>query len=74
MLFAVNLDPHNPQGAHFEVPLWEFGLPDEALDRGGGPRHRRAFHLAGKGAAHADSIRSDRPYMIWQLNPPGETR
>src|SRR5690606_15806641 len=30
LLFAVNLDPHNAQGAHFEVPLWEFGLPDHA--------------------------------------------
>ena len=29
LLFAVNLDPHNAQGADFEVPLWEFGLPDE---------------------------------------------
>ncbi|WP_328703015.1 maltotransferase domain-containing protein [Arenibaculum pallidiluteum] len=30
VLVAVNLDPHNPHGAHFEVPLWEFGLPDHA--------------------------------------------
>ena len=30
LLFAVNLDPHNGQGGHFEVPLWEFGLPDHA--------------------------------------------
>ena len=37
LLFAVNLDPHNPQGAHFEVPLWEFGLPRRRLDRGRGP-------------------------------------
>jgi starch synthase (maltosyl-transferring) len=29
VLVAVNLDPRNPQGAHFEVPLWEFGLRDE---------------------------------------------
>ncbi|MDO9384520.1 MAG: alpha-1,4-glucan--maltose-1-phosphate maltosyltransferase [Hyphomicrobiaceae bacterium] len=30
LLFAVNLDPENAQGAHFEVPLWEFGLADDA--------------------------------------------
>ena len=30
LLIALNLDPHHPQGAHFEVPLWEFGLPDDA--------------------------------------------
>jgi starch synthase (maltosyl-transferring) len=29
LLFIVNLDPHNPQGGNFEVPLWEFGLPDD---------------------------------------------
>ena len=30
VLVAVNLDPHNSQGGHFEVPLWEFGLADHA--------------------------------------------
>ena len=30
LLFHVNLDPHNPQSFSFEVPLWEFGLPDDA--------------------------------------------
>ena len=30
LLFHVCLDPHNQQGADFEVPLWEFGLPDDA--------------------------------------------
>jgi starch synthase (maltosyl-transferring) len=29
LLFIVNLDPHNPQGGNFEVPLWELGLPDD---------------------------------------------
>ncbi|MDY8107892.1 alpha-1,4-glucan--maltose-1-phosphate maltosyltransferase [Fulvimarina sp. 2208YS6-2-32] len=29
LLFMVNLDPHHAQGGHFEVPLWEFGLPDD---------------------------------------------
>src|SRR5690606_13166150 len=28
LLIAVNLDQHAAQGASFEVPLWEFGLPD----------------------------------------------
>src|SRR5262249_43890910 len=30
VLVAVNLDPHHAQGCAFEVPLWEFGLPDHA--------------------------------------------
>lgn len=30
ILIAVSLDPHNAQEAHFELPLWELGLPDDA--------------------------------------------
>lgn len=41
ILIAVSLDPHKPQQAAFEIPLWEWGLPDdgalsvEDLVRGG---------------------------------------
>jgi starch synthase (maltosyl-transferring) len=28
LLFIVSLDPFAGQGGHFEVPLWELGLPD----------------------------------------------
>lgn len=34
ILVAVSLDPHNAQEAHFELPLWELGLPDDATTRG----------------------------------------
>ena len=30
LLVAVNLDPHAPHGCAFELPLWEFELPDDA--------------------------------------------
>jgi starch synthase (maltosyl-transferring) len=30
VLVAVNLDPLYGRGSRFEVPLWEFGLPDDA--------------------------------------------
>ncbi|NBA97697.1 alpha-1,4-glucan--maltose-1-phosphate maltosyltransferase [Pseudomonas sp. R5(2019)] len=30
ILVAVSLDPHNAQEAHFELPLWELGLDDDA--------------------------------------------
>jgi starch synthase (maltosyl-transferring) len=73
LLFAVNLDPHNGQGAHFEVPLWEFGLPDEASieveDLVAGSR----FVWTGK-VQHMWLDPNDRPYLIWRLNPPGERR
>ena len=73
LLFAVNLDPHNGQGAHFEAPLWEFGLPDEgsieAEDLVAGGR----FVWTGK-MQHMWLDPNERPYMIWRLNPPGERR
>ncbi|MCU1733423.1 MULTISPECIES: alpha-1,4-glucan--maltose-1-phosphate maltosyltransferase [unclassified Pseudomonas] len=34
ILVAVSLDPHNAQEAHFELPLWELGLDDNATTRG----------------------------------------
>jgi starch synthase (maltosyl-transferring) len=67
VLVAVNLDPHNPQGCHFEVPLWEFGLPDEASidveDLVTGNR----FTWTGK-IQHMLLEPSLRPYAIWRLS------
>ncbi len=34
VLVAVSLDPFNAQEAHFELPLWEMGLPDDAQTHG----------------------------------------
>jgi starch synthase (maltosyl-transferring) len=66
LLFAVNLDPHNPQGGHFEVPLWELGLPDTAdvgvEDLVTGKR----FTWSGK-VQHMLLDPADRPYAIWRL-------
>jgi starch synthase (maltosyl-transferring) len=66
VLIAVNLDPHAAQGANFEVPLWEFGLPDEASidvdDLVTGAR----FAWRGKVQhVHLDPV--VRPYAIWRL-------
>jgi starch synthase (maltosyl-transferring) len=70
LLFAVNLDPHHPQGAHFEVPLWEFGLPDDASidveDMISGQR----FTWTGK-VQHMLLDPSINPYAIWRLLPAG---
>ena len=48
----VNLDPRNRQECTYEVPLWEFGLPDHGADRGGGPFARRPLHPARQDAPH----------------------
>ncbi len=73
ILIAVNLDPHHAQGAHFEVPLWEFGLADDAsvgvedLVTG----HR--FTWTGK-VQHMLLDPAQRPYACWRLIPPGGER
>ena len=69
-LVAVSLDPHAVQEATFEVPLWEWKMPDngsvevEDLMRG----HRFAWH--GK----EQRLRldpADLPFAIWRIAPAG---
>jgi starch synthase (maltosyl-transferring) len=70
VLVAVNLDPNHVQSAHFEVPLWQYGLPDHASigveDLVTGAR----FTWAGK-VQHVALDPHVRPYAIWRLIPPG---
>jgi starch synthase (maltosyl-transferring) len=68
LLFAVNLDPHNAQDAEFEVPLWEFGLPDEAAIGVEDLVTRDTFTWQGK-VQHMRLDPHDRPYAIWRLHP-----
>ncbi len=67
VLVAVNLDPHNPQGAHFEVPLWEFGLPDEASIDVEDLLTGNRFTWTGK-VQHMLLEPNARPYAIWRLS------
>jgi starch synthase (maltosyl-transferring) len=65
VLVAVNLDPHNAQESDIEIPLWEFGLDDNAAlvaeELVGGD----AFEWRGK----RQRIRLDpsNPYRIWRV-------
>ena len=34
ILVAISMDPWNAQEAHFDLPLWELGLPDDAATQG----------------------------------------
>jgi starch synthase (maltosyl-transferring) len=68
LLIAVNLDPHHAQSCAFEVPLWEFGLPDHAaidaeeLLTGAKVRwHGKVQHM------HLDPHAN--PCAIWRLSP-----
>jgi starch synthase (maltosyl-transferring) len=71
VLVLVNLDPKNRQECTYEVPLWEFGLPDhgsiEAEDLLDG---NRRFTLHGKTHRIALDPR-ERSAVIWRLIPPG---
>jgi len=70
ILVAVNLDPHAPHESHFELPLWELGLPDwetvalEELISG----HR--FTWTGK-TQHV-WIDNHRPAFLWRVTRPAE--
>ena len=73
VLVAVNLDPHHGQGAHFEVPLWEFGLPDDASIEVEDLVTGYRFTWHGK-VQHVWIDPHDRPYFVWRLVPPGAPR
>ncbi|NVD44752.1 alpha-1,4-glucan--maltose-1-phosphate maltosyltransferase [Qipengyuania atrilutea] len=70
IMVMVSLDPHYPQECDFEVPLWEFGLGDDATipveDMFGGYRfewHGKYQHIA---------LDPDEPFRVWRLAKPGE--
>ncbi|WP_118135049.1 alpha-1,4-glucan--maltose-1-phosphate maltosyltransferase [Oceanicella sp. SM1341] len=70
ILVMVSLDPHHPQEGDFELPLWEFGLPDDgslaAEDLATGAR----FTFTGKG--QRVSLTPEEPYRIWHVMPQGD--
>ena len=70
MLFAVNLDPHVPQGGAIEIPLWEFDLPDDATIDAHDEVTGADFVWQGK-MQHVWLPPDDRPYAIWTLKNPG---
>ena len=70
VIVAVNLDPHTAQGANFEVPLWEFGLPDSASIEAVDLVEDKRFTWNGK-VQHVWLDPAHRPYAIWRLVPPG---
>jgi starch synthase (maltosyl-transferring) len=70
LLLAVTLDPHTTQVADFEVPLWEFGLPDHATIAAHDLVIDRPFTWTGK--VHQMLLNpQERPYMAWRLSTYG---
>lgn len=70
LLFAVNLDPHNPQECDFEVPLWEFGLPDHGTVEVEDVLSGHRFNWTGK-IQHMRLDPETLPYVVWRLRPLG---
>lgn len=67
VLVAVSLDPHNAQEAHFELPLWELGLDDNATTRGEDLMNGHRWEWHGK----TQWMRIEPwhlPFGIWRLD------
>lgn len=73
MIFvAVNLDPHHIQDADFEMPLWEWRLPDHESLRVDDLLHSgKTFVWTGK-LQHVRLDPSVLPYAIWRFAPLSE--
>ena len=70
ILVAVSLDPHHAQEASFEVPLWEWRLPDSgAVDVEDLMRNNR-FVWQGK-VQHVRLDPADLPFAVWRIAPMG---
>ncbi|MGP9805425.1 alpha-1,4-glucan--maltose-1-phosphate maltosyltransferase [Paracoccus sp. NSM] len=73
VLVHVNLDPHNPAAFHFEIPLGELGLPDDASVEVRDLIHGNSFTWHGK-TQWLELDPQTRPYAIWQIIAPGVAR
>ena len=67
LIFMVSLDPVNPQGGHFEVPLWEFGLPDNGSVKVEDLWDGRQFVWQGK-VQHWWISPAERPYYALRIS------
>ncbi|HET8789973.1 MAG TPA: alpha-1,4-glucan--maltose-1-phosphate maltosyltransferase, partial [Modicisalibacter sp.] len=68
VLIAVNLDPFEAQEGTFELPLWEFGLPDDAALHAEDLMSGHRWTWQGKW----QSIRLEPwhlPFAIWRIHP-----
>ena len=66
VLVAVSLDPHIAQEAAIEMPLWEFGLGDQAAISVTDLMRGDSFMWYGK-YQHIRLDPSDLPFRIWRL-------
>jgi len=67
ILVAISLNPHGPEDADFEIPLWEWNLPDggallahDVLRGGSFVWHGKMQHMR---------LTPDAPYAVWRVRP-----
>jgi starch synthase (maltosyl-transferring) len=69
IIVLANLDPYNRHSTQYEIPLWEFDLPDWAAIEAEDLLHGNRFVLYGK--THVIDINPALgPVAIWRLLPP----
>lgn len=68
ILVAVSLDPHNPQEAVFEIPLWEWGMPDHGSLAVEDLMRNNRFVWSGK-LQHVRLDPASLPFAIWRIAP-----
>jgi starch synthase (maltosyl-transferring) len=67
LLVAISMDPRNEQGAPVELPLYKWGLPDNASVQIEDLMTGRRFTLSGK--YHDVRLTPDQPFLIWRATP-----
>ncbi len=70
ILVAVSFDPHHVQEASFEVPLWEWKLPDNGAVEVEDLMRNNRFVWQGK-VQHVRLDPADLPFAIWRITPAG---
>ena len=67
ILVAVNLDPHREQACDFEIPLWEWNLPDHESVAVEDLLNGYKFTWTGK--IQRLRLEPSSPYAIWRVRP-----
>lgn len=68
VIVAISLDPHARQTGMLELPLWQWGLPDNGTVHVHDVFDDHRFTLHGK--HHHVELTQERPFFVWRLVRP----
>ncbi len=69
VLVALSLDPDHEQHTGIDIPLWKWGLPDQATIMVDDLVTGETFSLTGRW--HDLTLTPNQPYRIWRVRPAG---